>query len=43
FIPALGEATLSGVAIKTDSKTGLCLKISPFRIGGSLEQVLPDF
>jgi len=43
FVPSLGEATLSGVAIKTDPKTGLCLEIYPVRVGGALQQALPDF
>ena len=43
FTPAEGEATLSGVAIETDPRTGLCTHIAPVRIGGSLSQALPDF
>jgi len=43
FTPATGEATLCGVAIETDNKTGLCLSIQPLRVGGSLAQVLPEF
>ena len=43
FNPASGEATLCGVGIETDDKTGLCKSISPVRVGGSLEQVLPRF
>ncbi len=42
FIPASGNATLCGVAIKTDDKTGLCLSISPVRLGGVLEEALPE-
>ena len=41
--PATGESTLCGVAIETDDKTGLALNISPIRIGGQLQAVLPDF
>ena len=41
--PAMGEATVSGVAIETNDKTGLCEKISPVRMGGRLQPVLPDF
>ena len=41
FTPAEGEATLSGVAIETDPKTGLVTAVSPVRIGGSLSQALP--
>jgi len=43
FAPAEGEASLSGVMIETDNKTGLCTKISPLRVGGSLAQNMPDF
>jgi len=43
FAPALGEVTLSGVCIETEAKTGLCLSISPLRVGGSLEEARPDF
>jgi 2',3'-cyclic-nucleotide 2'-phosphodiesterase len=43
FTPAEGEATLSGVAIETDPRTGLVSRLSPLRIGGSLMQVEPDF
>jgi calcineurin-like phosphoesterase len=43
FTPAEGEATLCGVAIETDSKTGLATKLSPVRIGGTLSQAFPDF
>jgi hypothetical protein len=43
FVPAEGEATLSGVAIETDSRTGLCLSIQPLRVGGSMPEALPVF
>jgi calcineurin-like phosphoesterase len=43
FTPAEGEATLCGVAIETDRKTGLTTKLSPVRIGGTLSQSLPAF
>ncbi|MEO6394957.1 MAG: TIGR00282 family metallophosphoesterase [Devosia sp.] len=43
FTPAEGEATLCGVAIETDSRTGLTLSVSPVRIGGTLSQALPAF
>lgn len=36
FTPAEGEATLSGVVIETDAKTGLCVAIKAFRVGGVL-------
>jgi calcineurin-like phosphoesterase len=43
FTPAEGEATLCGVAIETDGKTGLTTKMSAVRIGGVLAQALPQF
>ena len=43
FEPALGVATLSGVAVETDDRSGLALKIAPVRIGGRLEPTLPGF
>ncbi|HWA17604.1 MAG TPA: TIGR00282 family metallophosphoesterase [Devosia sp.] len=43
FTPAEGEATLCGVAIETDGKTGLAKSLSPVRIGGTLSQALPQF
>jgi len=43
FTPAEGEATLSGVAIETDPRTGLCRYVSPVRVGGSLSQVEPSW
>lgn len=43
FEPAAGAATLSGVAVETDDKTGLATKVSAVRIGGLLEQATPLF
>lgn len=43
FTPAEGEATLCGVALETDVKTGLVKRLSPVRIGGTLAQAVPDF
>jgi calcineurin-like phosphoesterase len=43
FSPAEGEATLSGVAVETDPRTGLAIKVLPVRIGGVLAQALPVF
>ncbi len=43
FEPAMGPATLCGVAIETDDTTGLATKIAPVRLGGRLEQTRPTF
>jgi 2',3'-cyclic-nucleotide 2'-phosphodiesterase len=43
FEPADGEATLSGVAMETDDRTGLALRIAPVRLGGRLEEARPPF
>lgn len=37
--PAVGPATVCGVAVETDDRTGLALKVGPLRIGGRLSQV----
>jgi metallophosphoesterase (TIGR00282 family) len=41
--PATGPATISGIAVETDDRTGLAVKIAPIRIGGRLQPALPDF
>ena len=41
--PALGQATMCGIAVETDDKSGLAVNISPIRIGGQLQVVFPDF
>jgi 2',3'-cyclic-nucleotide 2'-phosphodiesterase len=43
FEPAMGTATLSGVAVETDDATGLALRIAPVRAGGRLEPATPKF
>ena len=43
FKPAEGEATICGVLVETDDKTGLALRIEPIRLGGKLNQVMPVF
>ena len=43
FEPAGGEATLCGLAVETDPKTGLAVKVAPLRLGGKLSQAEPDF
>ncbi len=39
--PTLGEATLCAVYAETDDATGLAKRISPVRLGGRLQEVLP--
>ncbi|MBA4205998.1 TIGR00282 family metallophosphoesterase [Pannonibacter phragmitetus] len=43
FTPALGEATVCGVAVETDDRTGLAVAVAPLRLGGRLEPVIPHF
>ena len=43
FSPSEGEATLCGIAIDTDPRSGLTRKALPLRIGGSLAQAEPVF
>lgn len=41
FSPATGEATLSGVYVETDDRTGKATKVRMVRQGGRLENVAP--
>jgi calcineurin-like phosphoesterase len=41
FTPAAGEATLSGVFVDSDDKTGLAREVQMVRIGGRLQQAAP--
>jgi len=41
--PAMGEATLCGIAVETDERTGLAVKMAPIRLGGRLEPAWPGF
>ena len=41
FSPALGEATLSGVYVETDDRTGLATRVVPIRQGGRLAEAGP--
>ena len=43
FEPAMGEATLCGLAIETEDTTGLARRVAPVRLGGRLEEVRPVF
>lgn len=39
--PAKGPATVCGVFVETDARTGLARRIEPIRIGGRLKQSMP--
>jgi metallophosphoesterase (TIGR00282 family) len=43
FEPALGAATLCAVAVEIDDATGLAKRIGAVRLGGRLEEAVPDF
>jgi metallophosphoesterase (TIGR00282 family) len=43
FEPATGPATMCALAVETDDASGLATKIAAVRVGGMLEQALPDF
>ncbi len=43
FEPATGPATLCGVLVETDDRTGLALNIGPVRVGGRLSPAMPEF
>ena len=43
FEPAMGPATVCGVAIETDDKTGQALRVSGIRLGGVLAPTEPRF
>ena len=40
--PADGPATVCGVYVETDPKTGLALRVEPIRVGGRLKQAIPE-
>jgi 2',3'-cyclic-nucleotide 2'-phosphodiesterase len=40
---ASGEGSLSGIAVETDDRTGLALKVAAVRMGPRLSPALPDF
>jgi len=42
FSPAAGEATICGVMIETDPKTGLARSIDPIRLEGRLRRAMPE-
>ncbi len=39
--PAEGPATMCGVYIESDDRTGLAVRVAPIRVGGRLSQVVP--
>ena len=41
FTPAGGEATLSGVYVETDDRSGAATRVAPVRLGGRLEAAAP--
>jgi metallophosphoesterase (TIGR00282 family) len=41
YKPAEGPATVCGVYVETDPKTGLALRVEPIRIGGRLAETVP--
>jgi calcineurin-like phosphoesterase len=43
FEAASGEGTLSGVAVETDDRTGLALRVAAVRLGPGLEETWPHF
>jgi metallophosphoesterase (TIGR00282 family) len=43
FEPALGPATLCGLAVETDDNTGLARRVAAVRLGGRLEEARPAF
>jgi 2',3'-cyclic-nucleotide 2'-phosphodiesterase len=43
FEPAMGPATLSGLAVETDDRTGLAVKVKAVRLGGALAPTEPTF
>ena len=43
FEAASGPATLCGIAVETDGKTGLAVKVAAVRLGGLLEEATPGF
>lgn len=43
FEAATGEATLCGLAVETDQRTGLATRLAPLRLGGRLSRAEPQF
>jgi metallophosphoesterase (TIGR00282 family) len=43
FSPAVGPATISGLAVEVDDATGLATAVAPLRLGGVLSETVPRF
>ncbi|MBS0296696.1 MAG: YmdB family metallophosphoesterase [Proteobacteria bacterium] len=41
YTPASGPATICGVFVETDDRTGLAVRVEPIRVGGRLSQHVP--
>ena len=41
YTPASGPATVCGVMVETDDRTGLATRVEPIRVGGRLSQSVP--
>ena len=41
YTPASGPATVCGVFVETDDRTGLATRVEPIRVGGRLSQAVP--
>ena len=41
FQPALGPATICGLYLESDDKTGLAKRVAPLRLGGRLAPAWP--
>jgi metallophosphoesterase (TIGR00282 family) len=42
YTPASGPATVCGVYVETDDRTGLARRIEPIRVGGRLKATIPE-
>lgn len=42
FTPAEGEATVCGLFLETDARSGLATRIDPVRVGGRLKAAMPE-
>jgi hypothetical protein len=43
FEPADGPATMCAIAVETDDATGLAQQVAAVRLGGILDQAMPEF